>query len=284
MYIREFLSFWNRRVKIPTNWEGLVLDIGSGDKPHWRADVLLDNFPEAEYGIQRGSGGVAKISAPMVVGDIQNLPFKDKQFDFVIASHVLEHIPDVAQACRELQRVAKSGYIELPYEGMAKILDLESHIWWCKKQERKLIFTPKQDMQFDTEVYKYARELDRRKTWFPKVVHPNFDISTIQLWWKDSFEFEVNGVPSKSLQAKVQAFEMQNFKPVKTMATTFRKMIIAFLRLVFWHKTRKENFKLEDILQCPSCGRSTFTKNKEAYVCDKCEQKVNLRFAYQEEY
>lgn len=40
-------------------------------------------------------------------GDILRLPFKDKTFDKVICSEVLEHVPDDRQAIRELVRVLK---------------------------------------------------------------------------------------------------------------------------------------------------------------------------------
>lgn len=102
----------------------------------------------------------------MIIGDIQNLPFQDKSFDFVIASHVLGHVPDVVQACREIQRIAKSSYIELPYEGMAKILDLESHLRRRKKQGRTLVFIAKEDFIFDEEVSKDAYQLEKRNNWF----------------------------------------------------------------------------------------------------------------------
>lgn len=274
MKLREIFSFWNRRVKIPIKWDGVVLDIGSGDKPHWRADVLLENYPEEEFAVQRGSGGEAIVSAPMIIGDIQNLPFQDKSFDFVIASHVLEHVPDVAQACRELQRIAKSGYIELPYEGMAKILDLESHLWWCKKQGRKLIFNAKKDFIFDEEISKYVYQLEKRNNWFQKIVHPNFDLSTVQLWWKDQFDFEVKGEISEKLLQKIHTYELNQFRPVRTFAWRFRRFIIKFLQILFWHKTRKEEFDLVNLLQCPSCGRHKFNEISDFFECQKCKQRI----------
>jgi len=47
---------------------------------------------------------------------IQNkiLPFKDNEFDFVYASHVIEHVDDVSFFINELKRISKQGYIELP--------------------------------------------------------------------------------------------------------------------------------------------------------------------------
>lgn len=44
----------------------------------------------------------------------KGLPFKDKEFDFAICGHVLEDIANPFYVIKELQRVAKRGYIEVP--------------------------------------------------------------------------------------------------------------------------------------------------------------------------
>ena len=44
----------------------------------------------------------------------KQLPFENNSFDFVYASHVIEHIDDVSFFIQELQRISKQGYIELP--------------------------------------------------------------------------------------------------------------------------------------------------------------------------
>lgn len=41
--------------------------------------------------------------------DLTALPFEDRSFDFVMANHVLEHIPDENKALREIIRVLKPG-------------------------------------------------------------------------------------------------------------------------------------------------------------------------------
>lgn len=40
-------------------------------------------------------------------GDALHLPFRDETFDRIICAEVMEHVPDDAQACRELVRVLK---------------------------------------------------------------------------------------------------------------------------------------------------------------------------------
>lgn len=41
-------------------------------------------------------------------GDLTQLPFADNQFDIIIASHVLEHIPNLQKALKEIHRTLKS--------------------------------------------------------------------------------------------------------------------------------------------------------------------------------
>jgi SAM-dependent methyltransferase len=48
-------------------------------------------------------------AAQTVQGDALELPFPDDSFDKIIASEVLEHIPDDMRAMRELLRVLKPG-------------------------------------------------------------------------------------------------------------------------------------------------------------------------------
>ena len=61
----------------------------------------------------------------------KKLPFKDKEFDFVIASHVAEHVEDVSYFFNELSRIGKKGYIEVPtrLEDNLVFENKKAHIW-----------------------------------------------------------------------------------------------------------------------------------------------------------
>lgn len=45
--------------------------------------------------------------------DLQDLPFDDQSYDFVFASHVMEHIPDDNKAISEVKRILKPGGIAI---------------------------------------------------------------------------------------------------------------------------------------------------------------------------
>jgi len=49
-----------------------------------------------------------------MVMDVQQMPFRDQEWDFIFCSHVLEHLDRPGDACRELMRVSGRGYIEVP--------------------------------------------------------------------------------------------------------------------------------------------------------------------------
>src|SRR6187431_958755 len=106
--VRSVRSFHRRRIVIPADAESLVLDVGSGDKPHWRADVLVDRYISAEHAGQRSGRAAARVSRPLFDADAAALPFADGVFDYAICSHVLEHVPDPAAVVAELTRIARA--------------------------------------------------------------------------------------------------------------------------------------------------------------------------------
>ena len=85
-----------------------VLDIGARDghfskllTEHFRCVTALDlTKPTFEY------PGVATAA-----GDVTRLQFQDNSFDCVFCAEVLEHVPAIEQACREIARVARHEVI-----------------------------------------------------------------------------------------------------------------------------------------------------------------------------
>jgi SAM-dependent methyltransferase len=100
-----------------------VIDVGCGAGRHafeaYRrgADVVAFDRAESELrsvdtilrAMAESGEAPATASAKVVVGDALSLPYADETFDCVIASEILEHIPEDDAAIAELIRVLKVG-------------------------------------------------------------------------------------------------------------------------------------------------------------------------------
>lgn len=118
------------KIKIHKSWK--VLDVGSGHSPHIRANVLLDKY--AGESQERSGRSVQKVRGKeLVIGDVQKMPFKDNEFDFIIASHIAEHVTSPKAFCEEMMRVGKAGYIETPGKLGDQILSEVFHRWYVSK-------------------------------------------------------------------------------------------------------------------------------------------------------
>ena len=102
MIKRTTINFVNDTLSKNTNWK--ILDIGCGYRANKYASVIADILDLSDFYKERK---FIKINE-------KKLPFKDKEFDFVIASHVMEHVDDIEFFISELERVSQQGYIELP--------------------------------------------------------------------------------------------------------------------------------------------------------------------------
>lgn len=90
-----------------------VLDIGARDG-HFSA-LLAQHF-EAVTALDRNPLSVRGARVAAVRGDATCLAFDDASFDVVFCAEVLEHVPKLEQACREIVRVARhEAVIGVPY-------------------------------------------------------------------------------------------------------------------------------------------------------------------------
>ena len=129
----------------------LVLEIGPGSSPHPRSNAFLDlKFTSDEEKIaQRGDHNDADYGGRTVYFyDGGDFPFSDDQFDYVICSHVLEHVPDPVIFMREVFRVGKGrGYIEYPLITYEYMYDFSVHLNFVKFniEQNILKYLPKEE-------------------------------------------------------------------------------------------------------------------------------------------
>jgi SAM-dependent methyltransferase len=172
--------------------DAVVLDVGGWAKPLARADWVIDLMPYETRGLygSDGSGPERFTSATWVQQDMcdaKPFPFDDNHFDFVVCSHTLEDIRDPLAACREISRVGKAGYIEVPSRLVEQSFGVQGpwvgwghHHWLVDIHGDRLDFT-----------FKHHVIHGRSSDHFPTGFHADLtDEQKVQwLWWEGRFQF-----------------------------------------------------------------------------------------------
>jgi SAM-dependent methyltransferase len=122
-----------------------VLEIGPGTSPHPRSNVLLEKrfLDEGEHVRQCGGKPAANADNRTVYYDGGQFPFSDGEFDYIICSHVIEHVDDVEMFCSEMFRVARAGYLEFPLIYYEYVFDIPEHVNVLIKSENDLVYLKK---------------------------------------------------------------------------------------------------------------------------------------------
>jgi SAM-dependent methyltransferase len=171
--------------------EALVLDVGGGGQPYFRADYILDftPFSMAKTAVQGGAPRYTeKTWVQFDICSRQPWPFPDKFFDYVVCSHTLEDIRDPIAACAELSRVAKAGYVETPSRIVEQSIGVEDpnyagythHRWLLNERDGGIEFRPKQHcLHSDPRAI-----VTRVRAW--QTINPKY--ANFQLEWRDHLD------------------------------------------------------------------------------------------------
>ena len=119
MIKRTSKTFIEKTLSLNPSWN--ILDIGCGYGANVYANVICDVQDLSKYYPNKKFTKLVE----------KKLPFKDQEFDFVVASHVMEHVDDIEFFISELERVSKKGYIELPtmLEDNLVFENKKDHLW-----------------------------------------------------------------------------------------------------------------------------------------------------------
>jgi SAM-dependent methyltransferase len=176
-----------------------VLDIGSGNLPFCQATHLADITLTDDY---RGRAGVPfkfHEDKPVYECNVEDMPFKDQQFDFIYCSHVLEHVKNPEKACRELMRVGKRGYIETPRPTKDMFLNTAKsshHLWGITDTDNTLIFqeyTNKETegLQCDVIMQMLCNPETIRERALFALHYLKADLLNVMFLWENAFSFRV---------------------------------------------------------------------------------------------
>ncbi len=204
MLKRTTINFVNDTFSKNENWK--ILDIGCGYRAHKSASVIADiqdlsNFYENKNFIQITE---------------KKLPFKDKEFDFVIASHVIEHVDDFEFFIKELERISSKGYIELPSRLGDNLVfeNKNDHIWWFYFDDttNKLIVSKKNQL-IDPFITVATAKL------FEEIFRESL---VIELAWEEKIDYKIDNQIRQENFKKISFFKLFRKYLSKKVRTTFK--------------------------------------------------------------
>ena len=206
MILRSLLYFYQRKILpgFKAKKYDVVIDIGSGDKPFWRANVFLDNL--SLDNLQRSTyGETIKGFGNFVDGDITKTKFKDKVFDFSFCSHVLEHVENPDLAIKEIMRISKAGYIEVPNGLLEYMKPFSTHLWFIFLSNKKLYFLRK-----SSKLHEVLTNNSINYSYLPHKVRDPF----IRLYWKNKIEYEIIDICNDVKQFTPSSFKNLRVKVI----------------------------------------------------------------------
>ena len=174
MLKRTSINFVNKILSKNANWN--VLDIGCGYRANENASVVADVQDLSDFYKNKN----------FIKVEEKRLPFKNKEFDFVIASHVIEHVDDFEFFIQELERISNKGYIELPSR-LADNLVFENkndHIWCFTYDDlNNQIIASKRNQLVDPFI----------TVSMAKILEQKFRESLVlELAWEDKIEYKID--------------------------------------------------------------------------------------------
>ncbi len=265
----EKLAWACRRLHCPVPRSALVLEVGSGGSPYCRANVLIDAYTETRE--RHWAPWIT--DRPSVLGMGEALPFRDKSFDFVIASHVLEHSPEPEMFLLELQRVAKAGYIETPDAFMERINPYWDHRAEVTVRHGVLEVRKKSSWIPDPELVELYEEHTKPLIAGSVIPSNPFSFHT-RFYWRDQ-------IPYRIINPEVGA----NWTPPEMKQTThvqpslrakLGRLGLTIARQLLSQKRRNRQIKLADLLQCPTCKSDELRWSDHSVVCKKCSRQYNV--------
>ena len=177
---RTSKSFIEKTLSLSPNLK--ILDIGCGYNANKYANVICDvQDLKSHYSEKK-----------FVKLEDKNLPFKDKEFDFVIASHVMEHVEDIEYFIKELERISYKGYIELPtmLEDNLVFENKNDHLWHMDFDDvgLKLLITKK--IQYFEPILTVS-SIKKMDEIFRKSL-------IIELYWENKIDYFLDNINNKN--------------------------------------------------------------------------------------
>jgi SAM-dependent methyltransferase len=258
----ERLAWTLRRLHCPVGPDALVLEVGSGGNPYARANVLLDAYEET----RERHWTPLLVDRPFVFGDVERLPFRTRAFDFVIASHVVEHVADPARVLGELERVAPAGYIEVPDAFMERVNPYPDHRLEITRREGALVIRKKPAARVDGDLVELYE--DRVKPILTGETIPRHPFAFhVRHYWENRIAF---AVANPEVDSGWPAPLARDWPHGGAPPAGPRAAVASLLRTLFSQRRRNATIDLVPLLRCPACTGEALRAEPSAITCATC--------------
>jgi uncharacterized protein YbaR (Trm112 family) len=252
--------------------DDFVLEIGSGNNPRPRSDVLCDKAIDDDR--ERGGGIVT--DRPIVEGDAQDLPFRDSSFDYVICAQVLEHAENPEKMLQELMRVASRGYIETPSEIAEQLYGWPFHRSVINVVDGKLIIRRKNFVPPFGELF---HVLGARDPLFRRFHLTHHGLFLVRYEWEGRIDYEIadDGAVPVDLSSPEIVERLWSEIARTSWRDRWAPLIKSFVprRLAAWGKSAlarrrpRQKRDLASIIACPRCKGAVEWRSAEVR-CGTC--------------
>lgn len=250
-----------------------VVEIGSGNNPYWRSDLLLDKF--VVDSTERPAGRAPLVlDRPFVVADALQLPFGDKKVDFLIARNILEHIVPAEQFLNEMARVSKRGYITVPSSLSEKLFGWAKHVWFISTDGNTLHLRAKQRTLYDPELSELFHGLHRQNVSFRKFYQENRHLFIVEHYWESSINFCIEAGQDDFGSVKTARAEFDLESTIEALrqspSRTLRQTLHSRVRRLISSSGVNSIDDIVDRFACPLCSANVAFHEANLLICKSC--------------
>ena len=252
----------NRYFKLPKKYK--VLDIGGGDHPHPRANVVVEKNPE-DNTHRKWDMRLLK-HQEVVYGNGEKLDFEDNSFDFVFCCHVLEHVDNPVQFLNEMFRVGKQGYLETPSLMGEYLAPKASHRWIIMVIDDKIVMFEKDKIGFRVQQDFgdfFLEYLPKNSIGWKILERTHPDILNTKVHWTDKMEVLINPIDNeKYLDIFKNPWSKETYNlffPERTMTEELKDAIAAFFKII--KSVFKSKILKKDVYSRPESSSMSAQKN-----------------------
>jgi len=283
------------QLKIPQ--AGLALDVGSGHRPHPRADILCDKYllDNSER------GGAAIVDRPWVMGDVQSLPFRAGAFDYVITRHVLEHVENPAAFFREIMRVSAAGYIETPsliWEYLHP--SRRHHKWVLLKLNDTILMAPKPQELYDSVLGSVIEEMGMNSLEYGLLVKAYKDLFYVRHEWSGAVRYQVyssidqapalfrspwSGETARLWVARQKSLQQARNLVRNLVDSAFGRAMRGYTlkqeQRQLGARLRRRPVDLSQVMMCPACQSVRIEIGLDVAGCQDCQWQTTIQMPHQ---